>query len=150
MSLNAVGQGGIGVLWIILIVLVIAALIAVISAANSFRGANESVDALALQERLKRTHPDSPLSQLGPHEFQRSYSQANFRRLQHLQRGGLLWFCVGFVAAGAVLALLWEQSGFWAMCFAIIALGGIFYMGRERVRRTAPEVLDLMHTQHGG
>lgn len=138
-------------LWLILIVLIIVALIAVINAANSSTKANQTVYALALQESLRRNHPDNILSQLGPNEFQRAYAQASFKRLQHLQRGMWIWFAVAFVAAGGVLVLLspnWDlnMTAVWA---AIIVLCGIYYVGRERIRRSAPEILDLMHQQQG-
>lgn len=136
-------------LWLILLVLIIVAIGVLIRATNSARSGNEAVDALAIQESIKRNHPDDWLARLGPHEFQRAYSMAQNKRQQHLSNGQYLWLFIGFAVGCIPLALMWESDSFLAMCAWVAVLCGIFAFGRQRVRASAPEVLDLMRQQQG-
>lgn len=89
---NGLNRGG-RMLWFILIFFVLMAIPAVLISA---RNQGVMMDALAMHENLKRNHPDDPLAQLGPHEFQRIFHRAQINRGKPTINRGFLWFFLAF------------------------------------------------------
>ena len=137
-------------IWIIILILLILVVCAIIFAAGNARRRDDDVDAMAVHESLRRNHPDSPLSQLGPNEFLRAYEAAVKRRQMSIAKAFNLWALGGFVAASLAAWILFQISeslGIWVWVIATLAALAVAVV-RCRVR--APAVLDLMQTRLDG
>ncbi len=132
-------------LWIILFFFLIIGLIAVIaSAANS----GQAMNALALQESIKRNHPDDALGQLGPHEFQRAFLLARQRRNSKIATSLLLWTLLGFFIGTFAMAVFSAADSMgMGILVTLVIVGFFMWYGVRKGRARVPQVLDLMRAE---
>lgn len=120
------------------------AILALLGAIGASRAGQNSVNVLAVQEGLKRNHPNDPLSQLGPNEFEAAYMRASRNRNSAISMFSMLGGLAGFVP-GLLLGLMFVDQSVWITTFLIIGLfsAGVL-IGRSMGRNRTPEIFDLM------
>lgn len=135
-------------LWFILIFFILMAIPAVIISASNRAAV---MDALAMHENLKRSHPDDALGQLGPHEFQRAFNLARLRRHRKLVKGFLLWGFLGLIIAIPIASLMFAMDSDTADTLGMLTFVGaplgLAWYGMKSARSKMPELFDQMRTE---
>lgn len=132
-------------LWFILIFFVLMAIPAVLISA---RNQGVMMDALAMHENLKRNHPDDPLAQLGPHEFQRIFHRAQINRGKPTINRGFLWFFFGILTSIpiAIITSYFESEALVVTVILLTPLGFGLYGGMA-AHSKRPELFDQMRAE---
>jgi len=136
--------------WVILILFFILIGVAGMSQSNKVKQIEkqQSVEALALYEKLNRTSPDDPLVKLGQNEFSISYRNAIRRRLKTQNKGVIMWMFIGMVLGiiGVIILIYLDQ---WFLGFTVLAalqLGMPLYKRRKNTKQLS-SVVDYMRQE---
>ena len=127
-----------------LYIILFLAIIVLLGAVLASKAGQSNVNVLAVQESLKRNHPNDPLSQLGPNEFEAAYMRASRKRNGAISMYSMLGAVAGFVP-GLVLGLALIEDNLWVATGLMIGLFAIgLVIGRSIGRNRTSEVFDLI------
>lgn len=127
-----------------LYIILFLAIIVLLGAVLASRAGQSNINVLAVQESLKRNHPNDPLSQLGPNEFEAAYMRASRKRNSAVSMYSMLGAVAGFVP-GLLLGLALIEDNLWVATGLMIGLFAVgLVVGRSMGRNRTPEVFDLI------
>lgn len=128
-------------------ILLLIAIIILLGAIMTSNAGRNSVNVLAVQENLKRVHPDDALSQLGPNEFEAGYMRAHRKRQGAINMAVMVGGGAGLVAGMLFGFALIEDDAAWATILIVGLPSAGILIGRNMTQNRTPEVLDLMRQE---
>ena len=139
-------------LWIIIFLFIIALGVAGLSQSNHVNKIEkqQSVEALALHEKLNRTSPDDSLAKLGQNEFSLYYGNAIKKRLKAQNKGVIVWMLIGviFGVIGAIILVYLDHWFLGSIVPGALMLGMALYKRRKNTKQL-PSVVDYMRQEMG-